>query len=132
MHGLEASTIPIVIQSHGYAGHTCLFIDYSGSLSLYTFQRQQSPSGGTIRLTRPANCGQPIPPCSFLNGFPDPSQFAAARLTHYSSKPRLPSDSSDSSRPRIRLLLAGDVHTNPGPATKYPCPVCARNVTSRG
>ena len=30
------------------------------------------------------------------------------------------------------LQMSGDVHPNPGPATKYPCPVCARNVTSRG
>ena len=28
--------------------------------------------------------------------------------------------------------MSGDVHPNPGPATKYTCPVCARNVTSRG
>ena len=28
--------------------------------------------------------------------------------------------------------MAGDVHQNPGPAAKYPCPVCARDVTSRG
>ena len=28
--------------------------------------------------------------------------------------------------------MLGNVHQNPGPATKYPCPVCARNVTSRG
>ena len=30
------------------------------------------------------------------------------------------------------LQMAGDVRPNPGPATKYPCPVCTRNVTSRG
>ena len=29
--------------------------------------------------------------------------------------------------PEIYIL-----HPNPGPSTKYPCPVCARNVTSRG
>ena len=28
--------------------------------------------------------------------------------------------------------MAGDVHPNPGPITKYPCPVCTRNITSRG
>ena len=28
--------------------------------------------------------------------------------------------------------MLGDVHPNPGPATKYLCPICARNVTSRG
>ena len=28
--------------------------------------------------------------------------------------------------------MSGDVYPNPGPATKYPCPVRTRNVTSRG
>ena len=33
----------------------------------------------------------------------------------------------------LKLLhMSGDVHPIPGPATKYPCPVCTRNVTSRG
>ena len=31
----------------------------------------------------------------------------------------------------LLLQMSGDVHPNPGPVTKYPCPVCARNVTSR-
>ena len=44
----------------------------------------------------------------------------------------MPHRPSDSSRPRQRLLLSGDVHQNPGPATKYPCSVCTSNVTSRG
>ena len=30
------------------------------------------------------------------------------------------------------IQMSGDVHPNPGPATEYPCPVCARNFTSRG
>ena len=76
---------------------------------------------------RPANCRQHIPPNRFFNGFPDPSQFAAVKLTHYSSKPQRPSDSSRSWQ---RILLSGDVH--PNPTTKYPSPACARNVTSRG
>ena len=61
--------------------------------------------------------------------FPVPSQFAAAKLTHYSTMPHRPSDSS---QPRQRLLLSGDVHHNPGPATNYPCSVCTSNVTSCG
>ena len=28
--------------------------------------------------------------------------------------------------------MADDIHPNPGPTAKYPCPVCARDVTSRG
>ena len=79
--------------------------------------------------SRPANCRQHIPSNSFLDGFPNPSQFAAAKLTHYSSKPQRPSDSL---RSCLRILLSGDVHQNPGPTTKYPCPVCARYVTGRG
>ena len=31
----------------------------------------------------------------------------------------------------LLLQMSGDVHPNPGPATKYPCPVCACNITSR-
>ena len=81
------------------------------------------------QVTRPANCCHLIPSNRFLDGFPVPSQFAAAKLTHYSTMPHRPSDSS---RPRQRLLLSGDVHQNPGPATKYPCSVCTSNVTSRG
>ena len=65
----------------------------------------------------------------FLDGFPDPRQIAAAKLTYYSSKPQRPSDSS---RSWLRILLSGDVHPNLGPTTKYPCPVCDRNVTGRG
>ena len=30
----------------------------------------------------------------------------------------------------LRLLLSEDVHPNPSPTTKCPCPVCIRNVTS--
>ena len=80
-------------------------------------------------IFRPANCCQHIPPNRFLDGLPDPSQFAVAKLTHYSSKPQR---SSDSSRSWLRILLSGNVHPNPGPTTKYPCPVCARNVMGRG
>ena len=81
------------------------------------------------QVIRPANCCHLTPSNRFLDGFPDPSQFAAAKLTHYST---MPHRSSDSSRPRQHLLLSGDVHQNPGPSTKYPCSVCTRNVTSRG
>ena len=83
------------------------------------FQRQQRTCGGTVRSTRPANCCQHIPLYRFHDGFPDLSQFSAAKLTHYSSKPQRPSDSS---RPRQRLLFSGDVHPNHDPTTKYPCP----------
>ena len=100
------------------------WIQFAQSLLTVTHQppRRLYPFGArTVRSSRPSN--------RFLDGFPDPSQFAAAKLTHYSSKPQLPSDSS---RSWPRILLPRDVHPNPGPTTKYPCPVCARNVTGRG
>ena len=75
------------------------------------------------------NCCHLIPSNRFLDGFPDPSQFEVAKLTHYSTMLHRPSDSS---RHRKRLLLSGDVHQNHDPAIKYPCSVCTRNVTSRG
>ena len=81
------------------------------------------------QVIKPAHCCHLIPSNRFLNGFPDPSQFATAKLTHYSPMPHPPSDCS---RPRQLLLLSGDVYQNPGPATKYPCSVCTSNVTSRG
>ena len=50
-------------------------------------------------------------------------------MTHFSTAPlRTPTI------PRFKrsLLTCGDVQPNPGPTTQYPCPVCTRNVTSRG
>ena len=46
------------------------------------------------QVIRPANCCHLIPSNRFLDGFPVPSQFAAAKLTHYSTMPHRPSDSS--------------------------------------
>ena len=85
-------------------------------------QRQQPTSYVTIRSFRRANCCQLNPLNRFLDGFPDPGQFAEAKLTHYSSKPQRPSDFS---RLWLCILLSGDVHPKPGHTTKYPCPVCA-------
>ena len=92
------------------------------------FQRQQPSSGGTVR-----SLDLQIVVISSLQTvsstvFRIRVSFAAATLTHYSTMPHRPSDSS---RPMQRLLLSGDVHLNPGPATKYPCSVCTSNVTSR-
>ena len=65
---------------------------------------------------------------SFSVVFLKVGQIAAAKLTHYSTKPHRPSDAL---RPRLCLLLSGDVQQNPGPTTKYPCSVYT-HVTSRG
>ena len=66
---------------------------------------------------------------SFSVVFLKVGQFAAAKLTHYSTKPHRPSNAL---RPRLCLLLSGDVQQNPGPMTKYPCSVYTHNGTSRG
>ena len=81
------------------------------------------------QFIRRANGCHLIPSNRFRDGFPVPSQFAASKLTHYST---MLHRHSDSSRPRQRLLLSGDVHQNPGPVTKYPCSVCTSKVTRRG
>ena len=74
------------------------------------FQRQQPTSGGTVR----SSDLQIVVNSSFQTVsstvFRTPSQFAAAKLTHYSSKPQRPSDSSRSWQ---RILLSGDVHPEP-------------------
>ena len=110
---------------------------YSRDNSL-RFQRQQ-PTRGVPETSAyswwncqmsptSANCCQLIPQ-DRETVFPAMGQLAAAELTHHSLKPlRLPY----SSRLRLSLLLAGDVHPNLGPATQYPCAVCTSNVTSRG
>ena len=38
----------------------------------------------------------------------------------------------DQTHLKLLQMSSEDVHQSPGPATKYPCQVCARNVTSRG
>ena len=138
----------VLMLQRGHSGDGCVLAstlckyDFrNGDLFVLSWARVRRVRRGSLSSTttaykwwncqvfRPANCCQLILPNRFLDGFPDPSQFAAAKLTHYSSKPQRPSDSSRSWQ---RILLSGDVHPNPGPTTKYPCPVCARNVTSRG
>ena len=42
----------------------------------------------------------------------DPSEFAVAKMTHC---PTIPQQPSDSLQPSQRLLLSGDVHTDPTP-----------------
>ena len=94
------------------------------------FQRQQPTSGGTVRSSRPANCCQHIPlktVSSTVFRIRVSLQRLSWIITH--QKPQRPSDFS---RSWLRIPLSGDVHQNPGPTTKYPCPVCARNVTGRG
>ena len=66
-------------------------------------------------LSTSANCCQLIPQ-DRATVFPALGQLGAAELTHHFMKPlRLPY----SSRLRLSLLLAGEVHPNPGPATQY-------------
>ena len=47
------------------------------------------------QVIRPANCCHLIPSNRFLNGFPYASQFAAAKLTYYSTMPHRPQNPRD-------------------------------------
>ena len=62
-------------------------------------------------------------------GFMESSQLYAATLTHYSTEPLTTGPDYDPLH--LLLVLAGDVHPNPGPSG-YPCSVCFKNVTSQG
>ena len=93
--------------------------------------RYRPTRGGTDRQS-PANGDHLLSWQSVVHliGFSAPGQFAAAELLLLITTKLL------RRRPDRTLLLllqmSGDVHPNPSPATKYPCTVCARNVTSRG
>ena len=111
--------IPLLVQQPAYLSI------WPAAPSLQWVPKTTAYKRWNCQVIRPANCWHFIPSNRFLNGFPDPSQFAVAKLTLHSMMPHQPSDSS---RPRQHLLLSGDVHQNPGPATKYPCSVCTSNV----
>ena len=97
------------------------------------FQRSQPTRGGTVwQQQMPANRDQLLSWLSAVhfNGFSASGQFEAAELIRYMiTKPQR----RQPDQTHLKLLqMSGDVHPNPGPATKYPCPVCTRNVTSQG
>ena len=68
------------------------------------------------QVIRPANCCHLNPSNRFLHGFPDPSQFAAAKLTHYSTMPhpRSPHDIGNASCSQVMctriLALLPSIH----------------------
>ena len=97
------------------------------NLQVVGFQRQQPTSGGTVRHPDLHIVVNTSLQTVFSTVYRTRVSLQQAKLTHYSSKPNR---TSDSSRSLQRIRLSGDVH--PGPITKYPCPVCARNVTGRG
>ena len=72
----------------------------------------------------------PDSPVVHFKGFSASGQFEAAELIrNMIIKPlRCQPDQTQ----LMPLHMSGDVHPNPGPATKYPYPVCTRNATSRG
>ena len=65
-----------------------------------------------------------------FNWFSASGQFDAAELIRYMiTKPQR----RQPDQTHLKLLqMSGDVHPNPCPATKYSCPICTRNITSRG
>ena len=65
-----------------------------------------------------------------LSGFSASGQFAAAELILNSTTKQLRQRPDRTQL--LLLLMAGDIHPNPWPTAKYHCPVCARDVTSRG
>ena len=67
--------------------------------------------------------------CSFQRVFVS-GQFDTAELIRYMIiKPQR----RQPDQTHLKLLqMSGDELPNPGPATKYPCPVCTRNVKSHG
>ena len=64
-----------------------------------------------------------------FNGFSASGQFEAAeQIRNMITKPQR----RHPDQTHLKLLqMSGDVHSNPDPATKYPCSVCTRNVISR-
>ena len=62
-----------------------------------------------------------------LSGFSASGQFEVAQLILITATKTRPDQTQ-----LLLLQMEGDVHPNPSPASKYPCPVCTRNVTSRG
>ena len=98
----------------------------------WRFQRSRPTRGGTVRRHTIACKSRStiILTAVRLSGSSASGQFAAAELILISTtKPlrRRPDRTQ-----LLLLLMAGDIHPNPGPTVKYPCPVCARYVTSRG
>ena len=96
------------------------------------FHRSQPTRGGTVwQQQMPVNRDQFLSGQSIVhfNRFSALGEFEATKLICYMiTKPQQQPDQT-----HLKLLqMSGDVHTNPGLATKYPCPVCTRNVTSRG
>ena len=99
----------------------------SNDLSLHKVEL----SGNCLHLQMPENRDQHLSWQSAVhfNGFSTSGQFDAAELIRYMiTKPqrRQPDQTH-----LMLQQMSGDVHPDPGPATKYPCPVCTRNVTSR-
>ena len=113
--GIESQVNPIILRG-------------SNDLSLHEVEL----SGNCLQLQMPANRDQLLSWQSTVhfNGFSASGQFDGAELIRYMiTKPQR----RQPDQTHLKLLqMSGDVHLNPGPATKYPCPLCIRNVTSRG
>ena len=65
----------------------------------------------------------------FISTFFASGQFVAAELVPITTTK--PLRRRQDQNIHLILQMSGDVHQNPGSATKYPCSVCTRNVTSR-
>ena len=92
IHCLLVSVLPLPVS-------VLPLLEYVLPLLVYVLPLPVVPKTAAYRrwncqVIRPAHCCHLIPSNRFLDGFQYPSQFAAAKLTHYSTIPHRPSDSS--------------------------------------
>ena len=114
-------------------GHSMPFFLYIYKLVERSKTLSQHTRGGTVwQQQMRANRDQLLSWQSAVhfNGVSASGQFKAAELIrNMIAKPQW----QQTDRARLMLLqMSGDVHPNTGPITKYPFPLCAWNVTSRG
>ena len=125
----------MLIMEEAYHGH--LFLRYS--VGRDRWNRSRSTRGGTVGQQTASAKPDHLYLDSLLSqwvfclgsvrsGWIDP-QFAAAELI-LNSTTNLLRWQPDRTQ-LLLLLMAGDIHPNPGPTAKYPCPVFVWDVTSR-
>ena len=108
-----------------------MYVDLSTAYD--SFQLSQHTRGRTVwQQQMPANQHQLLSWQSAVHfsGFSASGQFEAAELI-CNMITKLQRRQPDQTHLKL-LQMSGDVHPNSGPATNYPCPVCTRNVISRG
>ena len=92
-----------------------LFLTLFGHLyTVYRVPKTTAYKRWNCQVNRPANCCHLIPSNRFLDGVPVPSQFAATKLTHYSTMPQRTADCQDRRETKrkplemVRILAPND------------------------